>query len=76
MSYYKLINGQNIVGVVSLNDFRKYQAKHGLVLFSDIETAQYVEFKGVYYRDSWLRSTTTDTVEFQEVSIIRIDETE
>lgn len=76
MSYYKLINGQNIVGVVSLNDFRKFQAKHGLVLFSDIETAQYVEFKGVYYRDNWLRSTTTDTVEFQEVSIIRIDETE
>lgn len=76
MSYYKLINGQTIVGVVSLNDFRRYQAKHGLVLFSDIEAAQYVEFRGVYYRDDWLRATITESVPYETVSIITIDKTE
>ena len=76
MNYYKLINGQNIVGVVSLNDFRRYQSKHGLILFSNIETAQYVEFKGVYYRDDWLRATITDKVPYEEVSIVKIDEEE
>ena len=76
MSYYKLINDQNIVGVVSLNDFRRYQPKHGLILFSDIDNAQYVEFKGVYYRDSWLRTVVTDKVSYENVLIISIDETE
>lgn len=76
MSYYKLINGNNIVGVVSLNDFRRYQNKHGLILFSDLETAQYVEFRGTYYRDNWLRATSTDDVPYESVSIVLIDETE
>lgn len=76
MNYYKLINGSNIVGVVSLNDFRRYQNKHGLILFSDIETAQYVEFDGAYYRDNWLRATTTDDVVYESVSIVLIDEEE
>ncbi len=76
MSYYKLISGQNIVGVVSLDNFRRYQAKHGIVLFSDIDTAQYVEFRGVYYRDDWLKATTTDRIQYEDVSIISIDETE
>lgn len=76
MGYYKLISGRNIVGVVSLNDFRRYQAKHGIVLLSDIDTAQYVEFRGVYYRDNWLRAVTTDRIQYEEVSIVTIDETE
>lgn len=76
MSYYKLISGQNIVGAVSLNDFRRYQPKHGLILFSDIDSAQYVEFKGIYYRDDWLRATMTDNVPYENVSIIKIEEAE
>ena len=76
MGYYKLISGRNIVGVVSLNDFRRYQAKHGIVLLSDIDTAQYVEFRGVYYRDNWLRAVTTDRIQYEEASIVTIDETE
>lgn len=76
MSYYKLISGKNIVGAVSLNDFRRYQSKHGIVLFSDIDNAQYVEFKGVYYRDDWLRSVTTDKVRYESVSIVTINEEE
>lgn len=74
--YYKLINGLSIVGAVSFNDFRKYQRKHGLVLLSDIDTAQYVEYKNVYYRDNWLKATITDSVPYVEVSIIEIDENE
>ena len=76
MNYYKLIDEQNIIGVVSLNDFRRYQAKHGLILFSDIDTAQYVEFRGVYYRDNWLKATTTDIVPYIDVSIVLIDKAE
>lgn len=74
--YYKLINGQNIVGVVTQSDFRKYQIKHGLVLYADIEQAQYVEYESKYYRDNWFRPTTTNDVNFSEVSVVKIDETE
>ena len=47
-----------------------------MVLFSEVDRAQYVEFKGIYYRDNWLRATTTDTVEYEEVTIARIEEDE
>ena len=71
--YYKLINGQNIVGVISLSDFRKYQSKHNTILFSDVDHAQYVEYKGVFYRDDWLKAITTDSIQYTNVSIIAID---
>lgn len=74
--YYKLIDGQNIVGVVSLDNFRKYQPKHGQIMYSTIEQAQYVEYKDSLYRDAWLRPTVTDNVEFRMVSVIRIDKSE
>ena len=74
--YYKLIDGQNIVGVASLDNFRKYQPKHGQIMYSTIEQAQYVEYKDSLYRDAWLRPTVTDNVEFRTVSVIRIDESE
>lgn len=73
---FKLISGLNIVGVVTLNDFRKWQQKHNSILFSDADHAQYVEYKGVLYRDSWLKATTTDDIEYINVSIVPIDEDE
>lgn len=74
--YYKLISDHNIVGVISLSDFRKYQQKHNLILFSDVDHAQYVEYKGVFYRDDWLKATTTDSIQYTNVSIVAIDEDE
>lgn len=71
--YYKLIQEKSIVGIISLNDFRRYQPKHNLVLFSDVENAQYVEYKGVFYRDDWLRATTTDLIDYVDISIVRIE---
>lgn len=74
--YYKLIDGLNIVGVVSLDDFRRYKQKHGFISYSDIDSAQYVEYNGEYFRANWLRPTTTDEIAYRSVDIVRIEEAE
>jgi len=74
--YYKLINGQNIVGVATFDNFRRFQAKHGLVIFSDVDNAQYVEVNGIYYHDDWLKLPPSNSVEYTAVEIVSIDETE
>ena len=51
--YYKLINNNKIIGVITKDNFRKYQPKHGRILFSDEENAQFIEYKNIYYYDDW-----------------------
>lgn len=75
MSYYKLINNQNIIGVISQTDFRKYQSKHNLILISDIENAQYVEYKGIFYHDDWMKPVNEGFV-YTQVAAVSIDEEE
>lgn len=53
--YYKLINNNKIIGVITKDNFRKYQSKHGRILFSDEENAQFIEYKNIYYYDDWFR---------------------
>lgn len=74
--YYKLIDGKNIVGVISSSDFRRLQKRHKLVLFADEETAQFVDYNGVYYRDNWLRSIEDGEIEYTEINIVRIEDDE
>lgn len=73
---FKLISCENIVGIVSADDFRRYQTKHDTTIFCDIELAQYVEYKNKFYRDNWLRPTITDNIQYTTVSIIAIDDSE
>lgn len=76
MSYYKLINGNNFVGVVTQHDFRKYQHKHKILLTCDEDTAQYVQYHGTIYRSFWMVPVTTDEISYQTIDIVRIDEDE
>lgn len=41
-------------------------------MFADEETAQFVEYNGVYYRDSWLRAIGDGEIDYTEISIVRI----
>ena len=71
--YYKLIKNNKIIGLVTPDNFRKYQSKHNMILYADIDTAQYVELNEIYYRDNWLRAITTDKIPYEQASIIGID---
>lgn len=74
--FYKIIKSENIIGVISDNDFRRYQPRHRSVLFSDIENAQFVEYKDKYYRDNWLRIIDASSVECEDATIIEIEQSE
>lgn len=52
------------------------QKRHNRVLFSDEESAQFVEYNGIYYRDDWLRYIEDGAIELKHISIIRIEEDE
>ena len=44
MKYYKLLNDGEFIGVGTSYDLRKFQLKHSILLTSDDESAQYIEY--------------------------------
>ena len=76
MNYYKLINGSTFVGIATQHDFRVFQKKHRIILACDESEAQYVECDGAFYRATWMVPVTTDTISYEIVEVIRIDQEE
>ena len=76
MNYYKLISGQNIVGIASPLDFRMFQQKHRVLLACSDDTAQYVQCGDKLYRDTWMLPTTTNTIPYETVSVEIIEKSE
>lgn len=75
--YYKLIDNNKIIGVITKDNFRKYQPKHGRILFSDEENAQFIEYKNVYYYDDWFRSLPENSnISRVFIDIVKISENE
>ena len=54
----------------------RYQARHNVLLYTDIDHAEYVECNGSLYRDNWLNPTSTLKIPYIEVNIVSIDEDE
>lgn len=71
--YYKIINNNNIVGVATSINFRKYQKKHGVILFSNENDAEYIESNNVLYHDDWLKALQTYDINYISAQIIQID---
>ena len=76
MTYYKIIVDNKIIGVENADGFRLYQKKNNIILFSNVDSAQYFEYNGVLYRDNWLRAVENPDIKYQEARIIRIEEDE
>lgn len=76
MNYYKLVNGNEFVGVVTQSDFRVFQHKHKVVIVCNEETAQYVQLGDELYHAQWMVPTTTDMVLYKVVDVIRIEKDE
>lgn len=75
--YYKLIDNNKIIGVITKDNFRKYQPKHGRILFSDEENAQFIEYKNVYYYDDWFRLLPENSnISRVFIDIVKISENE
>lgn len=74
--YYKLINNDKLVGVATPSDFRRFQHKHNILLISDAEHVQYIQYNGMLYHASWMASITTDKLPYESIKIIQIDKEE
>lgn len=57
-------------------DFCKFQPKNNLLLQTTEENGQYIQYNEMLYRDSWMLPITTDKLQYQNVEVIEIDETE
>lgn len=75
MKFYKMINGQNFVGIGTSLDLRCYQKKHRVILVCDESKAQYLQYKDVLYRASWMLPAESQII-YTLLDIIEITETE
>ena len=54
MSLYKIIRDSTIIGVCTEADFRRWQAKHNIIVVSDRDRVEAVDYNGTLYHDSWM----------------------
>lgn len=76
MTYYKVIKDGEFVGVGTSYELRKYQKKHGMLIVSEENTAQYIQVGDVLYRDNWFKVLTSDTILYETAEVSVIDEDE
>jgi len=73
VKYYKLLNGNEFVGVGTSNDLRRFQTKHRILLACDESQAQYLQCGDELYRASWMIAETTNSLHSTNSQIIEID---
>ena len=73
MRYFKLIKDHNIIGIIDDNNFRKYQKKHKIIVFSNVEDAEFIEYKNQFYWDTWLNPYPAQDLSIT-ISLIKINE--
>lgn len=75
MKYYKIIQDNNFVGVVSSNNFIYYHPYDHVFMSSNEVYGQYIEYHGKLYRDAWMKPTPNGiNKDFEPSVIIEIDE--
>lgn len=74
MRYYQITKDGNHIGVATEDQFLRYQEKHKILLFSDVEHAQYIMYGDTIYHDSWMvpespeRKGVYPTAKVEEIS--------
>lgn len=73
MHYYQVIYDGAFAGIATSENMRKYQPKHGILLSTDEEEAQYLELEnGKIFHAMWMRKETVEglhpTADIREIS--------
>lgn len=75
--YYKIIQERNIIGIASERDFRRWQSRNGLIVVTNADNAQFVEYNEKYYYDDWFKALPEGCNIARDLcDIIRIEEEE
>ena len=75
MKYYKLINNNTFIGVVHSGAFVKENANGTRLFYSDELRGEFVDYKGLLYRDYWMTPTHSSR-NYTLVTITEITEEE
>lgn len=54
MSFYKVVKDRVVLGVCTYDDFRRYQAKHNIIIVSDPDRVEAIDCGGTLYHDTWM----------------------
>lgn len=73
MKYYKLILDNTIIGAITSNHFIQYQPITGCFLLSNEEDGEYIDYKGIIYRATWMKPATAQ-LSFTTVQAVEITE--
>lgn len=77
MTYYKIIQNNEFIGIGTSYELRKYLPKHNILLVANDNTAQYIDINGKLYRDNWLKIINdNDAVSYETANISVISEEE
>lgn len=74
MSFYKIIRDSTIIGVCTEYDFRRWQAKHNIIVVSDRDRVEAVDYSGTLYHDSWMADS--GHIPYTPASVTEITEEE
>lgn len=74
MKYFKIVQNDKIIGVVTSNNFRVFQTRHNFLLISDENKGQFVEYDNKLYRDTWMVPVVNQIVIYEKAKISEISE--
>ena len=74
MSFYKIIRDSTIIGVCTEYDFRRWQAKHNIIVVSDRDRVEAADYNGTLYHDSWMADS--GHIPYETASVTEITEEE
>lgn len=72
MKYYKIILDNNFIGVVSSENFKKYNKDSGFLLRSNELEGEYVRYEDLLYRDFWMSEISTTLFTYINAQITEI----
>ena len=74
MTFYKIIRDSTIIGVCTEYDFRRWQAKHSIIVVSDRDRVEAVDYNGTLFHDSWMADS--GHIPYTPASVTEITEEE
>ena len=77
MQYFKIINDKNnIIGVVTSDNFIAYQPVIDSFLRSDETLGEFIDYRGTLYRSSWMKPIKYQVKHYEQVQVFAIDKEE
>lgn len=76
MRYYKIFTNDSFIGIANSQNCLTYQKQNNLLVITDEDMGQFVEYQGKLYRDTWMKQLPERKYNYIEAIIEEISEEE